>query len=238
MKPVIGMTCNMKDGYYRVPVSYAEAVERAGGVPLVIAPGAGREAQLRQLDSCDGVIFIGGPDIHATNYGLEDAPSMTSCLTPWFEDRLMDFARVAIQEMSLPVLGICLGHQVINVACGGTLIRDIPSECPGSVEHRRVQDDVETMHGVTLLADGGLTELFGTAEMDVNSSHHQAVDMVGEGLKLAARACDGTVEAIVGEGYPQRFLVGLQWHPERLQDDPLQRKSFAELIRRAAEEKR
>jgi putative glutamine amidotransferase len=124
--------------------------------------------------------------------------------------------RQALTWQEMPILAICLGTQELNVAAGGTLLQHLP-ELEGRLEHRRLEDD-ERSHPVTITPGTVLADILGNADIVANTSHHQALDRLGDGLRIVARAPDGTVEAVEPDTPTQRFLLGIQWHPERITD--------------------
>ncbi|MBM3189364.1 MAG: gamma-glutamyl-gamma-aminobutyrate hydrolase family protein [Chloroflexi bacterium] len=204
-------------------VTYSRAIEQAGGAPALI-PLLEDERLLRAICQwLDGVLLAGGGDVAAECYGAPDSGRLT------YVDRVRDrvellICRSALAE-GLPVLAICRGIQVLNVAAGGTLIQDIPSEVPLALEHRSVGPDRATRlaHTVevqpnTLLANAlGLEGGDGAARsLPVNSTHHQAVAALGDGLAVSARAPDGVIEGIERLDRGRGFVLGVQWHPERL----------------------
>jgi putative glutamine amidotransferase len=178
---------------------YLEALEEAGAIPVVVPPLAPERLEAL-LDRADAVCLSGGPDINPVAYRAEPHPE----LGPTFPE--LDLFELALvrgaDERGLPILAICRGMQVLNVARGGTLHQHVPDLVGHRVEHRQREPGDVVTHGVAL--DDG--------ELAVNSFHHQAVDELGAGLAITARAPDGTVEAIEGSG----FVVGVQWHAETL----------------------
>jgi len=193
---------------------YADAVRGAGGTPLILPPGTPVEAAL--LDGFDAAVVTGGAfDIHPRHYGATvegrlDGPS---------EDRTgteLALCRWCLDQ-DLPVLGICGGLQALAVAAGGTLIQDIGSDVPDALEHEQPTDPARPWHPVE--ATGWLAEQLGS-ELQVNSTHHQAVLDPGP-FDVVARAPDGVIEALRLPGH--RFCVGVQWHPELLGDGRLYR---------------
>jgi putative glutamine amidotransferase len=168
-----------------------------------------------EIERCDALILSGGGDVHPKFYSRdEDADLARDVKIPrdLFE---FDLIREAM-ERGIPVLGICRGAQVFNVAMGGSLVPDI--EAAGNACHRR-GDDPERLHGVKVTKGSLLGGITGVAEGTVNSSHHQAVDTVGRGLRVAARSDDGIIEALEWEspgGKP--FVMLVQWHPEKLNE--------------------
>jgi putative glutamine amidotransferase len=179
------------------------------------------------LERLDGLLMPGGADIPPAEYG--EAPDPTIELLD--ENRLnfeKALSKAWIQQTRKPLLGICLGSQWINVLHGGSLVQDIPTEIGGN--HRG------TTHLVKLEPGTRLHTIFGEAEFEVNSWHHQAVDKAGLGkdLKVAARSTDGVIEATETTD-PQRFLIGVQWHPEKLMpDDQRQAKLLKAFVEAAA----
>ncbi len=193
--------------------TYVNAVADAGGLPLILPVLPNDAEQL--MGMLDGVILSGGGDIHPDRFGRPLHP-LTDGISHERDDlELRVFA--AAREQSLPILGICRGLQLINVAMGGTLIQDIPDERPWSSQHRQhldglARDDVS--HPVDLLPGSQLARIYGETRIMTNSYHHQAVDDLAEGLIITGRAEDGTVESFEIAGDP--FLVAVQWHPETL----------------------
>jgi putative glutamine amidotransferase len=187
--------------------AYVLAVRQAGGVPVIL-PDTGDDpaAIAGYLECLDGLLLPGGADIPPAEYGESPHPTV-EVLDPkrfQFEKAL---GKAWIERTDKPLLGICLGSQWINVFHGGSLVQDIPSEIGGN--HR------ETTHPVLLEPGTRLQRIFGETEFEVNSWHHQAVDGLGKNLRVAARAADGVIEATETTD-PARFLIGVQWHPEKM----------------------
>lgn len=201
--PLIGIASLPNDSYVR-------AVRTCGGLPIVLPNTDGNATGIEHyLDLLDGLIMPGGADIPPSEWG-EDVHPTTRLLD---EDRYrFEKALVTawIKKTDKPLLGICLGSQWLNVAHGGSLIQDIPSEF--GVNHRN------TSHVVTLEPNSRLRHIFGCTELQVNSLHHQAVRKVGRGLRAVATSPDGVIEATETTN-PDRFLIGVQWHPEKLIDE-------------------
>ncbi|MBO7654279.1 MAG: gamma-glutamyl-gamma-aminobutyrate hydrolase family protein [Kiritimatiellae bacterium] len=189
-----------------VRAQYAEAVSKGGNLPVVI-PRFGTDAQLDAiLSRVDLVLFAGGEDVAPARYREKESPKLgTVNLTrDAFEFRLLAIAR----KRGLPIVGICRGCQLVNVAFGGTLWQDLPSEFPAeNVQHRGVS------HAITILPDSCLARMIGKTEVTVNSSHHQAVKEAAPGFRIVARSPEGVPEAIEAADYP---ALGVQFHPERL----------------------
>jgi putative glutamine amidotransferase len=185
---------------------YVEAVRRAGGLPLILPAASSRRDLEALLSAAGGILLTGGDDLRATRWGEPIHPKA----------RLMDARRersdlglaAEADRRGLPILGICLGMQVLNVARGGTLVQHLPA-------HRR-----RRRHPVTIEPGTKLRRILGTDACPVASSHHQAVARVGRGLRVSARSDDGLIEGI--EDPRARFFVGVQWHPERMGRSPTQ----------------
>ncbi|KKM09608.1 hypothetical protein SY88_18330 [Clostridiales bacterium PH28_bin88] len=191
-----------------LPTGFIEAVTFAGGTPVLLSPQAANAAEYLPL--LDGLLLSGGADVTPSLYGQAPHTKTTGCI-PERDGFEVELAR-AVLAKDIPVLGICRGAQVLNVALGGTLIQDIPECVPGAISHLQDALDHEPSHDVSLVASGLLAEVLASAEIPVNSFHHQAVDKPGEGLRVVARSRDGVIEAV--EGTRWRWVVGVQWHPE------------------------
>jgi gamma-glutamyl-gamma-aminobutyrate hydrolase PuuD len=220
MKPVIGITSYAQDARWGVwhlpaaliPLAYVDAVERAGGRALVVPPtGDGFE---ETLDVLDGVIFSGGADLDPAIYGADAHPETDDPQTR------RDAGELALLEAALardmPVLAICRGFQLLNVARGGDLVQHLPDEV-GNDTHKQVPGEF-AQHPVEVKEGTRLGAIVGAAS-DVTSHHHQALGRVGDGLVETAWAADGTLEAV--EDPDKRFVLGVQWHPEAADDRAL-----------------
>jgi putative glutamine amidotransferase len=186
-----------------VPAGYAHAVVAAGGMPVVIPPFGGTS---ELLDRLDGLVFSGGSDIDPALYGRERAPETTAVMRHR-DDSELELLRAAL-DRGRPVLGVCRGMQLLNVACGGTLVQHL-AETPGVV-HKGPPGTFST-HSVTVEPGTRLQALVGD-EVEVHSCHHQGIDRLGDGLVVTAHAPDGVIEAI--EGDTAHFALGVLWHPE------------------------
>jgi gamma-glutamyl-gamma-aminobutyrate hydrolase PuuD len=228
MRPVIGITAYVEDASWGawtlpaalVPFGYVHSVERAGGRPLLVPPAL--EGVEETLEALDGLVFSGGSDIDPGVYGAE-SHEQTNGVRP-----LRDRAELALLEAAIardmPVLAICRGLEVLNVVRGGDLEQHLPDRV-GHEAHREVLG-VFSEHGVDLKATSRVGTLLGDRAA-VKSHHHQGVRRLGEGLVETAWAEDGTVEGL--EDPSRRFLVGVLWHPEEGEDDPL----FRALVKEA-----
>ena len=191
-------------------------MEKAGGLPLIFAPGRPEDAP-ELLDHVGGLVLTGGADIDPGLYGEKPHAALG---TVFRERDAFEIAlcREALRR-DLPVLAICRGHQVLNVATGGTLVQDIPSEVAGAGAHDPDVERWHTCHDVRILPATRLREILGTENVAVNSFHHQAVKQLGEGLVVSARE-PGRRGGRDRDAARPRFVVGVQWHPESFWDHP------------------
>lgn len=192
-----------------IPASYVHAVERAGGRPVVLPPI--EESVAETLDLLDGVIFSGGTDVDPASYGAERHPETDE--PRGARDRAELALLTAALERDLPVLAVCRGSQVLNVARGGDLVQHLP-EAVGHDRHRHTPGQFAD-HEVGVKPGSGLAAILGE-RAPVKSHHHQGYGRIGEGLVEVAWADDGTVEALEDPG--RRFAVGVLWHPEEGED--------------------
>ncbi|MBE5767341.1 MAG: hypothetical protein E7335_09295 [Clostridiales bacterium] len=219
-KPRIGLTANRNnDGEEYFPAAYVDSIERAGGEVVKIPFTTPVEALRALVNGLDGVLFSGGPDIAPWRFGQELHPkSVVHELRDNMELALFDLAFAR----KLPILGICRGHQVINVALGGTLCQDIPDRY--DLSHAG-----GVLHEVKLEEGSRLAKLFGVDAVNVNSYHHQCVDVVAPYLRVAGM-CGPVNEALEWDG-DDRWIFGVEWHPERMSDDPFAARLFADFVR-------
>jgi putative glutamine amidotransferase len=202
-----------------LPRSYADAVQDAGALAVLLAPDARSvEDPGEQLDLIDGLMLAGGADIDPSSYGEEAEPETVDTV-PERDQFEIALVREAL-ERDMPVLGICRGMQLINVALGGTLVQHLPGRF-GHHEHRRVPGSFDGAdHDVEVQPDTLAMEVIGESPHATKSHHHQGVDRLGEGLVVSATsALDGLAEAIELPG--KRFALGVQWHPEADAQSPV-----------------
>ncbi len=196
----------------RINRVYTDALIRAGLTPLVIPPLEPAAAE-QLLARVDGLVLTGGDDVDARLYGQEPHPKAEP------PDPARDRSEIALARAAraarLPTLAICRGLQVLDVAFGGTLVQDIASQRPGALVHTRGDVRARRVHDVAIEPGTRLATLCPAPRIPVNSLHHQAVDRLGDGLRLAARADDGIVEAVEWPG-SDWWMIGVQWHPEEL----------------------
>lgn len=218
MRPIIGITTYMEQAAWGVwnkpaallPATYVRSVEVAGGRPVLLPPMS--EAGPETLDALDGVLFSGGSDIDPTLYGRE-SHSETKIIRPERDHGERHLISAAL-ERDIPLLAICRGMELLNVACGGTLEQHLPDRTT-AVRHKG-GTGVYVSHEVVIKPDSKLGEILGS-NVEVRSHHHQAPETVGENLSEVAWASDDTIEGIEMPG--KRFVIGVIWHPEE-GDDP------------------
>jgi putative glutamine amidotransferase len=231
LRPVIGLTSDVrieKRTLAFVFESYLRRVQEAGGLPLVIPPLKDEQRISEVLAICDAIVLVGGEDIDPREYGEEPLP--THQPLPAFRERFDLALARRLLEAELPVLGICYGCQLLAVAAGGSLIQDIPTQVEGALAHSGVYPDLPT-HPIEIEPGTRLHAIFATERLEVNSAHHQAPRSVGDTLLVSARAPDGVIEAFEGRG--ERFLVGVEWHPDLMPEHPEQMRLFAALVNAA-----
>lgn len=230
-RPLIGVTTRheIETERFYLARAYCEAVEAAGGVPLMI-PLIPREGYVRALvEAVDGLLLPGSAsDVDPLRYGRE--PHRGLGVVHPLKDETDALAIRFAEARGLPVLAICYGMQALNVSRGGTLIQDIGSEVPGAYKHEQGAPRGRRSHTVSLLAETHLARLAGVEKLHVNSHHHQAVETLGAHLRATAWAQDGLIEAFedTREG---RWVQAVQWHPEiDWQEDDFSKSLFESFI--------
>ena len=223
----IGITTYARDeeGRYSIPGLYLDAVRSAGGIPILLAPGEPQVESL--LSQVDGLLLAGGGDVNPDRYGSSGHPEVYAV----DEDRdVLEFKIVSwALEQQLPLLGICRGLQVINVALGGTLIEHLPDVIEDKTAHCLVPR-APTEHAIELAADSRLAGIYQETHFSAASWHHQAIGDVAPGLTIVGRAPDGTIEALEMANHPE--LIAVQWHPElTAATDPIQQRIFSAFIK-------
>lgn len=196
--------------------AYVRSVLAAGGVPLVLSPILGPAYAARALDGVDGLVLTGGEDMDPAWYRMEPHPKANP---PSRERDLFELALLATaRQREIPMLGICRGIQVLNVALGGTLWQDLPSELVGAVDHSPEAARSDRTHVVRLQAGSLIASALGGTEVRVNSFHHQAIRDLAPKLVATGWTEDGLIEAV--EGAPgEPWLLAVQWHPEEMHAD-------------------
>jgi len=231
MKPVIGISCGVRakneEFVHELQDRYVQAVKRAGGL-VVALPRIDPEDAPKLAQVLDGVIVSGGRDIPPDFYGSEPHPA-TDTDEAMRERVKFEIALVrAMADAGKPVLGICHGCQLLNVAFGGTLVQDIPSQWTSPLPHKLPHRPWFTDHEVEIVTGSLLWDWLQTSRITVKSAHHQAVASVGKGLRAVAWSPDGIVEAI--EAVDGRVVIGVQWHPEAQLDAEHARRLFSAFV--------
>ncbi len=227
-KPLIGVTCRYNEENEEISLipTYMNAVAVHGAVPILLYCTED-EALLRSwVDLCDGLMISGGPDVDPSYYGEERhekcGPACPS--RDRTESRLFEMFR----EAGKPILGICRGAQLVNALLGGTLYQDVPSQYNDGLVHS-IPNLVPAWHSMNIVPGTRLHKMLGVEECTVNSFHHQAVLKVAPGMRVAANAPGGLIEAI--ESTDDSWLFCIQWHPERtFQDDEVSNKLFGAFV--------
>jgi putative glutamine amidotransferase len=233
--PIIGITGRTDQSarppnvpLFSVSQAYVQAVLMGKGAPVIVPPYL-EEAELHAIfEGLDGLLLSGGGDILPALYGEEDSGLL------WIVDEQRDRTELALARWALaeglPLLAICRGMQVLNVAAGGTLIQDIPTQVLNGLTHSSVtgRPKSSVAHTIEVTRGSRLATLIDAGQSGVNSSHHQAVKDVGTGLVVTARAPDGIIEGLESPDHP--FCIGVQWHPEAMVENyPVMRRLFERL---------
>lgn len=201
----------------RLNSTYVTALECAGLVPLVVPPLASEESAREIMARVDGLLLTGGEDVEPSLYGQprnrECGPSNAA------RDRTEIALIKAASETRTPILAICRGPQVLNVALGGSLFQDIPTEVPTALGHNAREDRAARVHDVDIDEGSRIAEAIGETHISVNSLHHQSVRDIAPGLRVTARAPDGIIEGIESSS-DDWWVMGVQWHPEEMNDSP------------------
>jgi len=218
--PLVALTATEAagDGIVRVRTNaaYVRALEAAGLVPLVLPPLDVSHAE-RALDAVSGLVLSGGEDVAPWRYGERPHPALGTVSEP--RDAWELAVTMAARRRRLPTLAICRGIQVLNVALGGTLVQDIPSQCPSALSHADKRGRDVRVHEVAVDPGTRLAEAVDAERLTVNSVHHQSIGRIADGLRIVARAPDGIIEGAEWAG-SDWWAVGVQWHPEELIQTP------------------
>lgn len=232
--PLIGITAGNDPAvpqHYILRWDYIHGVTAAGGIPVILAPLSGIE-QSEILGRLDGLILTGGLDIDPVMYDQEPHPK-TRAVTLQRDEFEMSLVSSAL-EMDKPVLGICRGMQMMNLAMGGNMLQDIPDQVKTTIRHNDPERPRNAIaHTVKISEDSHLYRITQTTELHVNSFHHQAVFELGKNVIKTAEAEDGVIEAI--EIQDRQFAVGVQWHPESLWDSKQEFFEFFNALVKAAQ---
>ncbi|MEE2991272.1 MAG: gamma-glutamyl-gamma-aminobutyrate hydrolase family protein [Planctomycetota bacterium] len=227
--PCIGLTTyarfeHKQEENVRVPCEYIDTVRRAGGMPVLLPAGEDNVQGL--LSAVDGLLLLGGGDISPNLHGGESHEAIYQ--TDEERDRFEISLALGAVESGLPVLGICRGIQVLNVALGGTLHVHLPDVVGETVKHKP-EPSSAIEHELSVTSGSRLAEVMGQLEFSANSDHHQAIRELAPGLSAVAEAPDGVIEAVEMPSHP--WLVAVQWHPERTAaEDPIQQRLFDQFV--------
>lgn len=233
-RPIIGINTDIQGDVPKkaaIYVQYLEAVRKAGGIPVLLPPMS-KEELATVLPKIDGILMIGGDDYPPSLFNQKQHESV-SLMNQQRADFDMLLASTILADKSIPALGICAGCQALNIASGGDLVQDIPSAHPESKVNHRSPDPWKkgfNKHQVSFTPSSKIASALKTDKLDVVTSHHQCVGKPGKDFLVTAKSDDGLVEAIEQAG--ERFLIGVQWHPER--DFESNRALFEEFIKQAS----
>jgi putative glutamine amidotransferase len=231
-RPVIGITTDTaeKPDQYESPMAYAQSVQKAGGLPLLLAYGTDLSLIPQLVDLLDGVLFSGGNDLDPALYGEAYHPGAV----PGDPARQrFELALIAeVEKRRMPALGICMGCQLMNVHRGGSLIQFLPDQPrQETLEHRKINNQW-THHPVRVEPQSLVARAVGKTDFQANSSHKQAVKKLGRGLQKIGLSPDGVIEGVEDPSLP--LFLGVQWHPERLSDEPEHLALFKLLVEKAS----
>ncbi len=217
MGPVIGVTtAHLEEEINTYPRHYyVQAIYKSGATPILIPVIPDQDAVDHYMQIVDGLILSGGTDVDPKYFGQEPIRG-TGRVYPERDSLEIALARKAL-KLKLPVLGICRGIQVLNIAFGGDIYQDIYSQVPGVLEHSQKAPRNSSWHSIELLPESKVGRILGVKELRVNSFHHQAIRNIAPGFRVVARSRDGIIEGIETENH--QFVIGVQWHPEALVED-------------------
>ena len=231
-RPFIGITLDYGDlpNRYMLKYEYATAVEKAGGLPFLLPFMTDLSLIPEIVDRLDGIVFAGGDDLDPNLYG-ESLHPKAEPVDPHRQQ--FELALLAeVEKRRTPALGVCLGSQLMNVYRGGSLMQFLPDrELSEKIEHRKLTD-VDPRHPVQLVPGTIVADLLGKGEVLANSSHKQAVQRLGRGLRVIATSPDGVIEGVEDPTFP--LFLGVQWHPERLYAEPDHLALFKLLVDKAS----
>ena len=226
-KPLIGITAvtAFNDRYHQQRVTYPQAIWAAGGETVFLPTNTSTDNVEQIVGMLDGLLVPGGADVSTELYGEEKLPECGATFR--FED---DYDIALINEaikQGKPILCICRGMQIMNVAQGGTLYQDIVTMCPSYINHATGPNYKQNYHPVVIEADSHLAKILGATDVTANTAHHQAVKDLAPGFRVVAKAYDGTIEAMENE---DGSIICTQWHPEGMQEMEMYREYFKAFI--------
>lgn len=228
MKPIIGMLGEVDNELdTKILNTYVSAIEQSGGIPILLPYVVSDDVIERLVGICDGFFFSGGMDINPIRYGEEKKVTCGENQENRDEFELKIFEKII--KTNKPIIAICRGAQLVNIALGGTLYQDIPTEIETKIQHKQTEPKFATSHDVRVVENTPLSQLVKMDRIHANSFHHQAIKTFGKGLEVMAIADDNIVEAFYLKG--DRYLRAYQWHPERLfETDTDNRRIFEDFI--------
>jgi putative glutamine amidotransferase len=245
LPPIIGITATLKEDvdavaerplgrFVRADLDYVEGVAGAGGAPVVLPPVGDESAAEALIHGLDGLLLSGGSDLDPGYYGEEPVSELGVTLP---ERDAFEIALVGLAlRRGMPVFGICRGMQVLNVALGGTLYQDLPSQWEQDLlKHRQATPKWQPTHEVRVSEGSYIAEVIGRESVKVNSYHHQGIRDLAEGLIVTGRSSDGVIEAVEAEDLSERWLLAVQWHAEAMRGSGPQQESLFEAHVSAAE---
>ena len=201
----------------RLTAAYVTALENAGLVPLIVPPLSSDRAAAAVLDSVSGLVLTGGEDVDPARYGEERHEKLHS-VNP-ARDATESILVEEAKARGMPVLAICRGIQILNVALGGTLVQDIASQCETTIDHDEDGPRDSRSHAITVEPGSLIAEAIGAEHLTVNSFHHQSVKRVADGMRVTARSPDGIIEGLESTD-EDWWVLAVQWHPEEMTDSP------------------
>lgn len=210
--PMIAVTSDCKEGKYMIRKEYTDAILEAGGLPVCLPYTSNQEVISSILNQVNGVLLSGGEDIDPLIYGEEPSPKIGK-INPERDAFEVCLTRFALNQ-NLPILAICRGQLLLNVAAGGTLYQDVYAESGATLQHKQLGPRDHASHRVKVKSKTRLHEIVKADTLLVNSFHHQAVKKLAPGFRISAEASDGVIEAI--ESTNHAFVIGVQWHPGSL----------------------
>lgn len=198
--------------------AYVRSVIGAGGIPFILPPLHGAEHAAEVIEVLDGLVLSGGEDVDPVHYGQAPHHTVADNIDPLRDAQELALFRLA-QERNVPVLAICRGIQLVNVALGGTLWQDLPSDRPGALPHNQPDGRTARTHPVDITPGSRLERALGATRIEVNTFHHQSIRELASGLVITAQAPDGEIEGVESvKGAP--WLLAVQWHPEEFHAQP------------------
>ncbi len=245
MVPVIGVTATLKEDieeiatrplgrFVRADFDYVDGVAQAGGAPVVLPPAMDARAAGSVVDGLDGLLLSGGSDLDPSYYGEDPIPELDVTIPE--RDELEMVLLESALERGIPVFGICRGLQVLNVALGGTLYQDLPSQVDRDLlKHRQTTPKWQATHEIEVLENTRIAGITGSGILKVNSYHHQAIKDLAKDFIVSASSSDGIVEAIEYRDLSEHWILGVQWHAEAMRQAGSEHRNLFEAHAAAAE---